>query len=99
MATNDIFEYRANSDGSLAGVYEHDDDAGYFYLYDLRRHEGQRIIGAVRVFVGPFRYDRHDLAIRWSGDERVVELIVNGMIRAAFDVSGQQEAAPSIPSN
>lgn len=37
-----IFESATRSAGDLAGVFEHDDDTGYFYLYDLSRGEGQK---------------------------------------------------------
>jgi hypothetical protein len=98
-----VFQYQANSDETLAGVYEHDDDVGYFYLSELTACEGQRIVGAVQVFLGPFRHALDDLAIRWSFDGHVVALFVKGELCAAFDAtrreafggdSGKHDAIP-----
>lgn len=87
---NEIFESQLNSEGSLAGVYEHDDEVGYFYLYDPNRPEGQAIIGAVCVSVGPCLHDIDDLAIRWSRDEHIVGLFVKEQLLAAFDAKNRK---------
>ncbi|RDS81978.1 DUF2251 domain-containing protein [Dyella psychrodurans] len=105
MTNNDIFESQVNSDGSRAGVYEHDDDVGYFYLYDLTRTEGQKVTAAIRVSVGPFRYSLDDLAIRWSGNERFVGLFIKNQLCAVFDAKsheafgGESEHSGSIPES
>jgi len=105
MTNNDIFECQTNASETLAGVYEHDDEVGYFYLYDLTRQEGQKVVGAVRVFVGPFRHALNDLVIRWSSDEQAVGLFVEGELCAAFDVKsreafgGDSEGRRSIPDS
>jgi len=90
MTSNEIFQSQANSDESLAGVYEHDTEVGYFYLYDLTRPEGQKVTGAVRVSVGPFRGAVDDLVIRWSGDEGSVGLFILNQLCAAFDVKNRK---------
>ncbi|WP_250623057.1 DUF2251 domain-containing protein [Pinirhizobacter soli] len=90
MTKNDIFESELNSNQSVAGVYEHDDDVGYFYLYELAHHEGQKVTGAIRVSVGPFQYGRDDLSIRWSNDEGFVGLFIKGKLCAAFDVNSRK---------
>ncbi|MHB1058724.1 MAG: hypothetical protein ACYC0F_12685 [Rhodanobacter sp.] len=105
MTSAEIFESQVNSDESLAGVYEHDVEGGYFYLYDLARPEGQKVTSAVRVSVGPFRHASDDLAIRWSGDEGIVGLFIKNQLCAAFDVKsrkafgGDSEGSASIPDS
>jgi len=86
MTNNEIFESQMNFDESLAGVYEHDTEVGYFYLYDLARAEGRKVINAVQVSVGPFRHAKDDLAIRWSHDNSIVGLFIKEQLIAAFDV-------------
>lgn len=90
MAGNDIFESQVNSDGSLAGVYEHEEEVGYFYLYDLTSTEGHKVIGSVRVSVGPFRHELDALAIRWSCDEHFVGLFIKHQLCAVFDEKSQE---------
>jgi hypothetical protein len=90
MTKNHIFESQLNSNENVAGVYEHDDDVGYFYLYELAHPEGRKITGAIRVSVGPFQYGREDLAIRWSDNEGFVGLFIKSRLCAAFDVSDRK---------
>jgi hypothetical protein len=90
MKNNEIFESKVNSDGSLAGVYEHDDEVGYFYLYDLMHPVSQKVIGAVRVSLGLSRQVVDDLAIRWNRDETAVGLFNKNKMLAAFDVMNQE---------
>ena len=105
MTNDDIFESQVNSDGCLAGVYEYDSQVGYFYLYDLTRPEGQKVTGAIRVSVGPFRHSLDDLAIRWSGDERFVGLFIKNQLFVAFDAKsheafgGDAEQSSTIPQS
>jgi hypothetical protein len=87
---NEIFESQVNSEESLAGVYEHDSEVGYFYLYDLRRPEGQKVTGAVRVSIGPFQDEPDDVIIRWSDDGGYVGLFIKSQLRVGFDVKGQK---------
>ncbi len=86
MTSNEVFDSQVNSDGSLAGVYEYEDDVGYFYLYDLARPEGQKIIGAIRVLVGSVHYALKDLSIRWSDGDVFVGLFIENRLCAAFKV-------------
>lgn len=82
-----IFESATRSAGDLAGVFEHDDDTGYFYLYRMgRTDEEQEIVGAIHV-VSDRRpaYTAKDIEIRWNGKEDIVGLFIKGQLWAAFD--------------
>ena len=90
MTSNEIFESQLNSSGSFAGVYEHDDRVGYFYLYDLARPEGQKVTGALRVSVGPILHKPDEVEIRWSADDVFVGLFVKESLCAAFNAKTRE---------
>ncbi len=88
---NAIFDSATRSAGDLAGVFEHDDDTGYFYLYDLSRGEGQKIVSAIRVAAGKPAYGAKDVKIRWNEEEAVVGLFIKGQLWAAFECATNQK--------
>lgn len=62
--TSAIFDSATRSAGDIAGVFEHDRDVGYFYLYDFTRGNGQKIVGAIRMATGKPAYGARDVEIR-----------------------------------
>lgn len=69
----------------MAGVYEHDGDTGYFYLYNSRNDDTRKVIAAIPVFTGPSDFDEKDIAIRWDPTESKVGLFIRERLWAAFD--------------
>ena len=86
MAEIDLFESATSSTGDMAGVFEFDDDTGYFYLYDTGEAQGQKILGAIQVLVGSPDFQQDDIAIRWNASDSMVGLFVRDQLWAAFDV-------------
>ena len=79
----ETFESRVRADGDLAGVFENDGDTGFFYLYKVDAPEGQGIIDAVQVEVGP--PSNSDVEVFWSSDQSLVGLQLGGRLVALFD--------------
>lgn len=91
MTDEEIFESSVRSAGDKAGVFEHDGETGYFYLYDLLEKEDRKVTGAIRVMVGRASLVPTDLEILWSANEDFVGLVLDGTLRAVFDASSCQQ--------
>jgi hypothetical protein len=87
MATHEIFKSDVRACGDRAAVFEYDGDAGYFYLYDTKGKQGQKVIAAIRVLVGKTDLIERDIAISWVAMETVVGLFIRGALWAAFDAT------------
>jgi len=106
MATEDVFASSVRSVGDLAGVYEHDGDTGFFYLYDTKGREGQKVLGSVRILSGHPDFTEQDVSIRWDSEEQRVGLFIRHVLWAVFDArlrvpyggSYRLGAKPSLPS-
>src|SRR5262245_2730403 len=72
-------------DSEFAGVFEADEDTGYFYLYKPENLEGQRVLGAIHVWSGEPPIKKRQLSIEWSKDDTVVGLLIDGRPWAAFE--------------
>jgi len=89
MAANEMFDSAVRSSGDQAGVFEYDGETGYFYLYEIRESQGNKVVGAIRVLIGAPNFDDDDVSIRWDTAERMVGLFIRGKLWAAFDnISG-----------
>jgi hypothetical protein len=84
---NERFESSVRSAGDLAGVFEHDGDTGYFYLYEPGGAGGQAIVGYLLVMSGARSVEVGAVEVRWDADEQVVGLFIDGELWAAFDGS------------
>jgi hypothetical protein len=89
-ANEDVFESAIRQTQDLAGVYEQDADGGYFYLYDLTREEGRKIVAAIQVHSVDALVLGGGVEIRWNAGESVVGLFVAGKLLAAFSEAGQK---------
>lgn len=103
---SEMFESSVRSAGDLAGVFEHDGEAGYFYLVALEAGCGQRVVDAIGV-VGPTPdFLQADVSVRWSDGEPKVGLFIRGKLWAVFDLSDRTRhggsyrvgSEPNIPS-
>lgn len=99
--SQEIFDSAVRSAGDLAGVFEYDGDVAYFYLYDLTRDEGKKIVSAIQV--SPFSLDivEADIQICWDRSEERVGLFVRQNLTAVFDVVSKINygggAEPEVP--
>lgn len=82
--SDDLFAISLRPDGDLAGVFEYDGRAAFFYRYDQSKVPAERVTGAVRVFVGPTSLAESDLDVRWNRDRSAVGLFIRGVLWAAF---------------
>ena len=85
MATIEMFDSHVRSSGDLAGVFEHDGDTGYFYLYKTGGEAGHRILDYIRIISGNPDFGEEDLSIRWDQGEQKVGLFIRGELWAVFD--------------
>jgi hypothetical protein len=86
---DELFESEVRSAGDVAGVFELDGEAGYFYLFEMSRDFGQRVVAAIPVLNGEPDFEQKDIAIRWDEDERRVGLLIRDQLWAAFDVQSK----------
>lgn len=84
----DIFESTVRTAGDLAGVFEFEGEASYFYLMQTGNADGQKIVGAIRVCTGRPDFLGSDILIKWDEDENKVGLMIRGELWAAFDCHG-----------
>jgi hypothetical protein len=87
MYRNQMLRSAARSGGDLAGVFEHDGEAGYFYLYEPFAEEGRAILGALPILSGGEGLDDSAVKVRWDAAETVVGLFIGRELWAAFDGS------------
>ena len=85
MAEAEMFASAVRSAGDQAGVFEHDGDTGYFYLYEMGRDEKRKVLAAIPVVIGTPDFEERDVAIRWDAKESRVGLFICGQLWAAFD--------------
>jgi len=84
MPQDEFLESAVRSSGDLAGVFEHDGETGYFYLYAVHGEE-RKILGALHVLSGRRTFEKGDVQIRWDATESVVGLLIGRRLWAAFD--------------
>jgi hypothetical protein len=89
--SKEIFESSVRSAGDLAGVFEHDGESGYFYLYDMHQSEGHKVSGAIRVMAALPSLEQKDFAVSWSKGEEFVGLFVKDALCAVFDARSREE--------
>jgi hypothetical protein len=83
--SDEIFESCVRSGGDLAGVFEHDGETGYFYLYNVGGDTGEKIVDAIRVVSGEVDFRGSDISVRWDEGEERVGLFIRGVLWAVFD--------------
>jgi hypothetical protein len=84
----DIFESAVRTNGDLAGVFEFEGEASYFYLMRTSNADGQKIVGAIQVCAGLPDFEADDLLVEWDEEEEHVGLMIRGKLWAAFDWNG-----------
>jgi hypothetical protein len=87
MSATEIFESAVRSKGDFAGVFEYDDDTGYFYLYGMEGAENQKVLGSIQVLTGDPDFEAEDVSVTWDIDEKRVGLLIRKVLWAVFDAS------------
>lgn len=82
-----MFESSVRSQGDLAGVFEYEDDSGYFYLYRTTENEDHKVTGAIQILTHKPDFDESEVVVQWDTAERIVGLFISGRLWAAFDSS------------
>jgi hypothetical protein len=101
----ELFESSVRATGDLAGVFEYEDNVGYFYLYALTGTAGEKVIDAIHVLTGDHWLEANNIVVRWDARAEKVGLFIKGVLCAAFDASLQRkyggclgaDAPPSLP--
>ena len=83
----DFFIDSIRSKGELAGVYEWDGDAAYFYLYGINKDAGKKILNSLHIYSGKPIFNDEDIVMKWDNKEEKVGLYILGELWAVFDVA------------
>jgi len=105
--STEIFDSSIRSVGDMAGVFEYDGQAGYFYLYDVHGDVERKIIDTIRIVVGPVKFVETDIRIAWNANEDQVGLYIGEVLWALFDTIRKQKyggdyqngGVPAIPTD
>jgi hypothetical protein len=103
MAIDEMFDSSIRSASDFAGVFEYDGETGYFYLYEMERGQGQKILDSIHILSGKPDFVEADISVRWDFEERKVGLFIRNVLWAVFDgrakYGGSYEpgARPSLP--
>lgn len=102
---NEIFESAVRTSGDLAGIFEYDDEGGYFYLFDLTKNNGSQARGVIFVTPKNTDFQPSDVSVSWNEAQDIVGLYVHHDLWAAFDQQGRKyggidetQKTPSVPA-
>lgn len=82
----DVYESATDDLGRFGAVFERDDETAYFYLLDMRKQEGNRIVSAFNTKAVTDLPADTPVSIRWSSSVAAVGLFVDGVLSAIFDL-------------
>jgi hypothetical protein len=85
MPAEEIFDSCVRTRGDLAGVFEYDGEAGFFYLYETERGHGEKVLDSIHIFSGQPDLAEHDVSVRWDLAEEKVGLFIRDVLWAVFD--------------
>ncbi len=85
MTAEEIFDSCVREKGDLAGVFEYDGEAGYFYLYETKRGQGEKIVDKLHILSGQPDFTEADVSVRWDSREERVGLFIRNVLWAVFD--------------
>lgn len=88
---DDMVESQVRSKGDLAGVFEHDGETAYFYLYDNRTGH-TRVLDAIHVFSGDADFRASDVSVLWDAAELRVGLLIRNELWAVFDIPARSKS-------
>jgi hypothetical protein len=86
----DIWVQGINAFNTYAGIFEADDDVGWFYLYKIFNpadvNEKLKVIDAVQVCRGTPDFSDKDCMVQWNDAGTHVSLFIKGSAYAYFDL-------------
>ena len=91
MAEHQIFVESLRSTGDFAGVFEYDGDTGYFYLYDLKRPAGKKVVDTIWILDAITDVVESEIAVLWNEGESDVGLFIGGKLWAVFDLVARKK--------
>jgi len=83
----------------MAGVFEHDGETGYFYLYQISNDQGSKILDSIHIVSGPAKFSEADIEIRWDRSAEKVGLFIKGQLWAMFDNANKTKQGGNFKSN
>jgi hypothetical protein len=87
----EIFESETNSAETLAGVFEFDGEASYFYLYKILEGDEYEILNNIRIQINSSPdFNSSDIEILWQSRDRFLCLKIKNIIWAVFDIQSNQ---------
>ena len=86
-----MFKSSVRSKGDLAGVFECDSEACYFYLYDQTRPKEHMIVDHIRISERGPDFQQNEIFIRWDESEKKVGLLIRGQVWAIFDTEAKKK--------
>lgn len=89
--SEEMFLSKTRTIGDFAGVIEDDGDSVYFYLYELNKDNGNRVIGAIFLFSSLKDIPAADVAITWDPIENKVGAFIKGELWAVFNVAERSQ--------
>jgi hypothetical protein len=88
---SEIFANLVRSTGDLAGVFEYDGKAGYFYLYRTKGADAAKVLDALHIVSDHIDFAPNEVSIQWDQSETKVALSIRNNIWAVFDcISGEK---------
>jgi hypothetical protein len=85
--TINAFESAVQPQGRFGAVFERDDETAYFYLLDLHRPEGRRIIGAYWLAAVVSMPPNTGARVTWTPEGDMAGLVIEGWLIAVFDLA------------
>jgi hypothetical protein len=86
--TSEIFQSSIKLDGHIAGVFEHDGEAGYFYLCDLSRPNDKQVVASIHLTSEPPDFSESQVQVTWNKSGDIVGVFIKDQLWAAFSFDG-----------
>lgn len=82
----DVYESAIDEAGRFGAVFERDDETAYFYLLDMTKQDGERIVSTFNARTVTELPADTPVSVRWSSSFAAVGLFVGGALSAIFDL-------------
>jgi hypothetical protein len=82
----DVYESAVDEAGKFGAAFERNDETAYFYLLDMGKQEGERIVSAFNAKAVTDLPADTPVSIRWSSSVAAVGLFIDGVLSAVFDL-------------
>ena len=82
----DVYESSVDHEGKYGAAFERDDETAFFYLLDLARDGGDRILEAFNAHTIPAMPADVRIDLEWTAADEAVGLRAGGNLIALFDL-------------